>query len=94
MLSSKNEAVERYRARMKREGWVRCEVRVRREDAALVRKVATILSDPKRRAAACAALRERFEEAPPPGLKNLLATAPLEGIDIERPRGRGRETGV
>ena len=30
-------------------------------------------------------------EAPAPGLKSLLAAAPLEGIDIERPRGPGRE---
>lgn len=30
-------------------------------------------------------------EAPPRGLKALLAAAPLEGIDIERPRDPGRE---
>ncbi len=79
-----------YRRRMKRQGIVRVEVQVRKEDAALVRRVADALVDPQRAAEARALLRHRFAEPPQKGLKALLAAAPLEGIDLERSRDRGR----
>ena len=91
MPTSQDKAVKQYRKRLKREGWVRCEVKVRREDVPLVRKVAAVLNDPEREAVARAVIRDRFVEAPPSNLKDLLAAAPLEGIDIERPRDPGRE---
>ena len=91
MPTSQNKAVKRYRKRLKRNGWVRCEVNVRREDAPLVRKLAAALNDSERGAAARAELRERFEETPSASLKRLLAAAPLEGIEIERSRDPGRE---
>ena len=91
MPTSQDKAVKRYRKRLKREGWVRCEVKVRREDVPLVRKVAAVLNDPERDAVARAVIRERFEETPPTSLKSVLAAAPLEGIEIERSRDPGRE---
>ena len=91
MPNNQDKAVKRYRKRLKRERWVRCEVMVRREDAPLVRKVAAILNDPERDTVARALIRERLEETPVSSLKSLLAAAPLEGIDIERPRDPGRE---
>ena len=94
MPTSQSKAVNRYRKRMKREGWVRCEVNVRREDAPLVRKLAAALGDPEHGPAARAAIRDRFGETPPTRLKSLLAAAPLEGIEIDRSRDPGREIDV
>ena len=91
MSTSQDKAVKRYRKRLKREGWVRCEVKIRREDAPLVRKVAALLSDPERGAEARAVIRGRFEDLQACSLKSLLAAAPLEGIEIERSRDQGRD---
>ena len=88
--TGQNQAVRRYRERLKREGWVRCEVKIPREDVALIRGVAAVLSDPKRDAAARALLRTHFGDSSPQSLKALLAAAPLEGIDIERSADPGR----
>ena len=91
MSISQSKAINRYRRRLKREGWVRCEVNVRREDAVLVRKLAAALNDPERGAGARAVIRQGLEDAQPTSLKRLLASAPLEGIEIERSREPGRE---
>jgi hypothetical protein len=80
----------RHRERRAQQGLVRVEVSVSREDAPLVRQVAAALSDPARRAAARTLLRQRFIAPAPPSLKALLASAPLEGIDLERDRDFGR----
>ena len=90
MQTSQNQAVRRFRERLQREGWVRCEVKIPREDVALIRGVASVLSDPKRSVAARALLRAHFGDSSPPSLKALLAAAPLEGIDIERSADPGR----
>ena len=74
----------------KRRGFVRVEVHVRNDDAALVRSVVQALSDPAREAEARALLRERFGADKTSGLKALLAATPLEGIDLTRDRDRGR----
>ncbi len=37
-----------------------------------------------------ALLRGRFAPAPARSLKDLLASAPLEGVDLDRPRDAGR----
>jgi len=76
---------------MARQGFVRVEVNVRREDASLVRQVAAVLSDPARQVAARALLRHRFVDPPKVSLKALLASAPLEGIDLGRDRDLGRD---
>ena len=81
----------KHRARMERQGLVRVEVRVRKEDASLVRHVASALSDPSRQAEARKLLRQRFVEPPKVSLKALLASAPLDGIDLDRSPAPGRE---
>ena len=80
-----------HRARMERRGFVRVEVNVRKEDAGLVRQVAAALSDPARQAEARQLLRRRFAQSPPVSLKALLASAPFDGIDLERSRDPGRD---
>jgi hypothetical protein len=79
-----------HRRRQRSRGLQRVEVQVRVEDAALIRAVVAALADPVRGEEARASLRDRF--APRPGLKALLEAAPLDGIDLERPRDTGRET--
>ena len=80
-----------HRARKARQGFVRVEVNVRKEDAGLVRQVAAALSDPTRQAAARALLRQRIVEPAQSSPKALLASAPLEGIDLARGRDFGRD---
>jgi hypothetical protein len=76
---------------MARGGFVRVEVKVRKEDASLVRHVAAALCDPARQAEARTLIRQRFGEPTKVSLKALLASAPLEGIDLERGRDFGRD---
>lgn len=83
--------VTRWRKRRQRQGFVRVEVEVRKEDAALVRGVAAALVDPARETETRAVLREKGLVSRSGGLKALLAAAPLEGIDLERPRDLGRD---
>lgn len=90
MQSSQKKALSVHRRRLKRRGIARLEVRVRKDDVALVRGVVAALSDPEREAETRALLRERFAAHEAKGLKALLAAAPLEGIDLERPRDTGR----
>lgn len=90
MAKTQKTPLASYRRRMKRQGIVRVEVHVRKDDAALVRGVASALADPDREVETRALLRQRFAEPPAKGLKALLASAPLEGIDLERPRDVGR----
>lgn len=94
MPSSRNKALSTYRRRLKREGIVRLEVKVRKEDAALVRNVASALVDPERENEARAMLNERFGAARKSGLKALIAAAPLEGVDLSRERDFGRDVAL
>jgi hypothetical protein len=70
---------------------VRFEIHVRKTDAALVRGLVTALGDPERENEARALLRERFGSGAATGLKALLASAPLDGIDLSRDRDSGRD---
>lgn len=90
MPANQSTAVARHRQRMQRQGLVRLEVQVRKQDVALVRGVVGALADPAREAAARALLRERFAPRPTVDLKALLAAAPLEGVDLERQGDLGR----
>lgn len=90
MQKSRKSPLAAFRQRLKRQGIVRVEVQVRKGDAALVRSVAKALGDPGREAEARSFLRARFATPGPTGLKAILASAPLEGIELERPRDTGR----
>ena len=72
--------VTKWRKRRKQQGFARVEVQVRECDVGLVRDVAKALRDP-----------ERIYIQSDVDLKALLFSAPLEGIDLERPRDFGRE---
>ncbi|MET0429704.1 MAG: hypothetical protein ABW026_14565, partial [Microvirga sp.] len=85
-----DQAVERHRRRMHLKGFVRVEVRVRREDTNLLRAVARALSDPGREAAMRTLLQAQLPPEPGIDLKALLAGAPLDGVDLTRPRDMGR----
>ena len=91
MASKSKSSVAIHRARKERQGFVRVEVNVRREDASLVRRVASALSDPARQVDARRLLRQGFAEPPKVSLKALLASAPLDGIDLDRSRDPGRD---
>ena len=86
MPKLKKTPLTRYRQRIKRDGLVRVEVQVRKDDAALVRGVANALSDPARESEARALLRQRFAGERPRGLKALLAAPePAEQFALEFP---------
>jgi len=91
MQGSQKKALSAHRRRLKRRGIARLEVRVHKDDVALVRSVVEALADPDRGAETRALLRDRFGTRPARGLKALLAAAPLEGIDLARDRDLGRD---
>jgi hypothetical protein len=83
-----------HRSRRARQGFVRVEVSVRREDVDVVRGVASALSDPSRQVEARRLLQQGFAGPPKVSLKALLASAPLDGIDLDRSPEPGREVDV
>ena len=89
MSDARQRALARHRSRRQQAGVVRLEVQVRRDDVELVRGVVRALADPTREAETRALLRARIGR-PPVDLKRLLAEAPLEGVDLERERDKGR----
>lgn len=91
MPTSKLKSLSAYRRRLRQRGVVRVEVHVHKNDAVLVRGVARALSDPARETETRVLLRERFGAAKTKGLKELLASAPFEGIDLTRKRDVGRK---
>jgi hypothetical protein len=91
MAGKAKTSLANHRARRERQGFVRVEVNVRKEDANLVRRVASALSDPVHQVEARRLLRQRFVEPPKVSLKTLLASAPLDGIDHDRSRDPGRD---
>lgn len=91
MQASQKKALSAHRRRLKRRGVARLEVRVHKDDIALVRGVVEALADPDRGDETRALLRDRFGARRSRGLKALLAAAPLEGIEIVRDRDLGRD---
>jgi len=89
MVSPQNKATAAYRKRLKKEGLTRVELHVRTDDAKLLRQLAKALSTPDREREVRAALREQVAEYRP-DLKTLLASAPLEGVDLSREDDAGR----
>ena len=94
MPTRQSRTVSLYRERMKQSGLVRCEVSVRREDVSLIRMAASALRDPKRSAVARATLAEHFGDPATPSFKELLASCPLDGIDLTRSRGVSRDVAL
>lgn len=87
------EAVARYRARARRRGLLRLELQVPREDAERFRALATLMREGPEGAAERG--REELDTllraASGAGrLKELLESAPLEGVEILRSRDTGR----
>lgn len=91
MAKSQRNALSAHRRRLKRRGIARLELRVRRDDVALVRGVVEALSDPAREGETRALLRERFGGGHAKSFKAMLAEAPLEGIDLTRQIDFGRD---
>jgi hypothetical protein len=91
MLIRQRKSLSEYLRRLKQRGVVRLEVHVRKDDAPLVRGVVTALSDPSRESETRSLLREHFGASKATGLKALLVSAPLEGIDLSRERDFGRD---
>jgi hypothetical protein len=83
-------ALAEHRRRLRSRGLQRVEVQVRGDDAALLRAVAAALTDPEQAGEARALLQRRFGPQPTRSLKDLLAAAPLDDIDLTRPRDPGR----
>ncbi len=89
---TRRKAVQAYRQRTKERGWVRLEVQTPREDVALIRHITQALrSDPARAAQLRRHLHRLIDPEPHADLKALLASAPLDGIDLSRRHDRGRE---
>ncbi len=92
MVNPNPSPVTQWRKRRRQQGFVRVEVQARKDDAALVREIASALVDSERDTETRAILREKIAAPHSGGLKALLASAPLEGIDLERPRDFGHNT--
>ncbi len=84
-------ALASHRHRLRVRGIVRLEVRVGKDDAALVRGVVAALTDPQREAEARVLLRRHFSASSVGSLKALLAAAPLDGVDLARERDLPRD---
>ncbi len=92
MVRARPSALTRHRARLKRRGLVRVEVQVSAADADLIRRTARSLRGDTRAAARLRAQLFRLVGvSPTSGLKELLAAAPLEGIELTRVRDHGRD---
>jgi hypothetical protein len=91
LVKAQRKAVTNFRRRLKQRGIARLEVNVRIADAELVRDVVRALSNPDQEQAVRKLLHENFGTKPTMGLKDLLAAAPLEGIELKRDRDFGRD---
>ena len=92
MTLAQKKAVQTHRKRLKERGLVRVEIQAPEGDKDLIRKVAGLLrGDPSRAAEVRSRLRQMIGEGHKPSLKSLLASAPLEGVDLTRDRDLGRD---
>ena len=84
MATSREKAVRNHRRRLKERGLRRVEVEAAESDTSLIRQLAKVLRGEGEKAEEA---RQRLSEivaSKSPGLKDLLASAPLEGIRIAR----------
>jgi hypothetical protein len=92
MNTSQQRAIEDYRKRLKERGLVRLEIQVLEPDAPLIRQITKVLrGDPLHAAKIRTQLHQIVGTEQKHGLKVLLASAPLEGIDLSRSQDRGRD---
>jgi hypothetical protein len=91
LVKAQRNAMNNFRKRLKHQGMARLEVHVRKNDAPLVRNLVQALSSPEQEQATRALLREHFGSSQAVGLKDLLAAAPLTGINLGRVRDLGRD---
>jgi len=82
------------RKRQRALGLVRVQVQVRKADASLVQEIACALRDPLRREATRAAISKQITPSPAKSFKALLASAPLDDIELDRQTDFGRENGL
>ncbi len=92
MVTINKKAVARHRKRRRRQGVVRVEVQVPKEDVARVRALSAVLRDPARAPTA----RTEIQRIVGPtttalSFKELLASVPLGDLEIERIRDFPRE---
>ena len=92
MRSPAGKAVAEHRKRLKQRGFVRIELRVPKQDAPLLRDIASAFADPALAAQTRRLLREQFAPPAVKSLKALLAAAPLDlELDFDRRTDLGRE---
>jgi hypothetical protein len=89
MTNRPHNAVAAHRKRLKDRGLARIEVQIPAEDADLMRRTAQLLRG-ESAAKLRMQLRRLIAAQPAPGLKELLAGAPLEDIDLTRDVNSGR----
>ncbi len=89
MSKAEPSAVTKWHKHSKQEGFVRLELHVRKEDVSLVKGVVKALGDPVREREARALLHKEIAMPNAVGFKEYLASAPLEGVDLSRPRDLG-----
>lgn len=91
MNSIFSSSIAKHRAQRVRQGYVRVEVSIPKADASLIRQVASALADPARQVSARAMLQQYFGTSSQVSRKALLASAPLDGIVLERDSDTGRD---
>lgn len=93
--TAQRKAVQNHRRRQQKRGLVRLEVQAAEADKILIRKVARLLrGDPARAAEIRKRLQQVIGEERKPGLKALLTSVPLEGIELTRHQDFGRDVDV
>ena len=93
MPLAQKKALDSYRQRQRRLGVQRLEVQAPEADAPLIRELARVLRENSQEASELRhVLRQALvPEAREGKLKQLVEAAPLEGVDLSRPREFGRE---
>ena len=90
MARSQEKALKNHRLRLKEKGFKRVEVEAREADASLIRTLAKTLRADSDKAHEARQLLLELLASEQTGLKELLMSAPLEGIRITRSRDTGR----
>ena len=90
MSQAQKKAVLSHRKRLKASGLVRLEVQATETDAQLIKCLAKVLRNGKQAESVRTTLQKLLAEQEKPSLKALLAAAPLEDIELDRPRDFGR----